>query len=98
MRAILQRSTLPIASFNLDDLTLIEANGATLGCLGYHDPAALPRSLDDLIVTTEEANARAALRLVADRVISAFEAHAHLRCADRTTFDARITYILPNSG
>jgi len=87
---VLHRSTLPIATFDLDDLTLIDANGAALGCLGYETANGLPSSLNDLVVHREETDARDALQLLARRAISAFETHAHLKCADGATFDARV--------
>jgi PAS domain S-box-containing protein len=73
-----------MAMFDLDDMSFIDANVAARALVGLDDDAALPDKLGGFVVGAEADEWSAALRLLADGVILAFEAHRHVRCFDGT--------------
>jgi PAS domain S-box-containing protein len=90
LREVLHRSTLPIATFDLDDKRIVDANAAAREAIGIPPGGRLPQSLDEVIDPTQRQYSVDALHALAEGAIVAFESRRSLVCADGTRFDARI--------
>ncbi len=84
LREVLHRSALAMATFDLDDMSFVDANEAARALVGLDDDAALPARFGAFILEAEAEDSRVAMRLLADGAILAFEAHLHLRIANGT--------------
>ncbi len=84
LREVLHRSALAMATFDLDDMSFVDANVAARALVGLDEHASLPEKLSDIVLEAKGAEPSASLRLLADGEILAFEAQRHLRCVNGT--------------
>jgi len=84
IRDVLHQSALPIATFDLDSMRLIDANTAARALVGLSDDDELPERVADVVVGVAEEQLSTLLGLLGDGTILAFEARRHLRHADGT--------------
>jgi PAS domain S-box-containing protein len=89
LREVLHRSTLPLATVSMVDLTVRDANHAALCALGYDDEFTA-MSLADVLQPADAKVARTEMALLADGAILAYEAHRKLQHADGHTIEAHV--------
>jgi PAS domain S-box-containing protein len=90
LREVLHRSTLPLATVSLLDLTIRDANHAALCVLGFDDSDLSSISLSDVLQPADEETARIEMKLLAEGSIVAYEARRKLQHDDGHTIEAHV--------